>query len=82
MDGLSRRAFVAGAAGLGLAAGCGRLPWEAQPPPKVPPLQRIGVLSFSTPQDVTVLSPCGSEGSETALRGNAPPSLIPAARGG
>src|SRR5262249_49553579 len=29
-------------AGLGLAAGCGRLPFQAQPPPKVP---RIGWLS-------------------------------------
>ena len=32
---LSRRAFVVGAAGLGLVAGCGRLPWQAQPPAKV-----------------------------------------------
>ena len=43
MTGLSRRQFVlgAGAAGLGLLAGCGRLPWQAQPPAKVP---RIGLL--------------------------------------
>src|SRR5215208_5630893 len=37
---LSRRAFVVGTAGLGLVAGCGRLPWQA--PPKVP---RIGYLT-------------------------------------
>ena len=29
---LSRREFVVGAAGLGLLAGCGRLPWQGQPP--------------------------------------------------
>jgi putative ABC transport system substrate-binding protein len=34
----------AGAAGLGLLAGCGRLPWQA-PPPRVP---RIGFLSGSS----------------------------------
>src|SRR4051794_33943381 len=40
---LSRRAFVrgAGATGLGLVAGCGRLPWQAQQPVK---LSRIGYL--------------------------------------
>jgi putative tryptophan/tyrosine transport system substrate-binding protein len=38
---LSRRQFVGGAAGLGLLAGCGRLPWQP-PPTKVP---RIGFLS-------------------------------------
>jgi putative tryptophan/tyrosine transport system substrate-binding protein len=42
---LSRRAFVCGAAGLGLVTGCGRLPGQAQPPAKVP---RIGVLSRVT----------------------------------
>src|SRR5438034_1240224 len=42
----SRREFVAGAgaASLGLLAGCGRLPWQAQPPPRV---ARIGYLSAS-----------------------------------
>jgi putative ABC transport system substrate-binding protein len=48
----SRRQFVVGAstAGLGLLAGCGRLPWQAEPAPKVP---RIGVLSQSAdPNDV------------------------------
>src|SRR4051794_11623214 len=38
---LSRRAFVAGAAGLGLVAGCGRLPGPGQPPVRIP---RIGIL--------------------------------------
>src|SRR4051812_477632 len=42
---LSRRAFVvgAGAAGLGLLAGCGRPPWQGQPPPPKVPI--IGWLS-------------------------------------
>jgi putative ABC transport system substrate-binding protein len=39
---LSRRQFVVGAAGLGLLAGCGRLPGSAQPSPKV---HRLGYLS-------------------------------------
>ncbi len=42
---LSRRQFVLGAgasvAGLTLLAGCGRLPWQAQAPTKVP---RVGLL--------------------------------------
>jgi putative tryptophan/tyrosine transport system substrate-binding protein len=44
---LHRRQFVlgAGAAGLGLLAGCGRLPWQAQAPTRVP---RIGVLTLVT----------------------------------
>src|SRR5207247_7258364 len=44
MSGLSRRQFMlgTGAAGLGLLAGCGRLPWQAQPPAKIP---RIGYLA-------------------------------------
>jgi putative ABC transport system substrate-binding protein len=43
MDRWSRRQFVQGlgVAGLGLLAGCGRLPGQAQPPAKV---HRIGVL--------------------------------------
>jgi putative ABC transport system substrate-binding protein len=47
---LSRRQFVVGAAvtGLGLLAGCGRLPWQAEPP-RVP---RVGYLSpFSAEED-------------------------------
>src|SRR5689334_6471895 len=42
---LSRRQFMAGAAGLGLVAGCGRLPWRAQPAAKV---LRIGVITRVT----------------------------------
>src|SRR5262245_18993377 len=41
----TRRRFVqgVGVAGLGLLAGCGRLPWQAQPPAKV---YRIGYLGL------------------------------------
>jgi putative ABC transport system substrate-binding protein len=44
----SRRRFVqgVGVAGLGLLAGCGRLPWQAQQPSKV---HRIGWLGFDAP---------------------------------
>ena len=45
---LSRREFVVGAAGLALVAGCGRLPWEAQAPTRVP---RIGYLGGRVLQD-------------------------------
>jgi putative ABC transport system substrate-binding protein len=50
---VSRRRFVqgVGVAGLALVAGCGRLPWQAQPPPKV---YRIGYLS---PQSLAVTRP-------------------------
>src|SRR4051794_18494411 len=41
-DRLTRRQFVVGAAGLGLLAGCGRLPWQGTERPKV---YRIGFLS-------------------------------------
>src|SRR5689334_3459253 len=43
---ISRRQVVVGGStvGLGLLAGCGRLPWQAEPPAKVP---RLGVLSLS-----------------------------------
>src|SRR5215211_4844089 len=46
----TRRQFVqgVGVAGLGLLAGCGRLPWQAQQPAKVP---RIGVLGERSPPD-------------------------------
>src|SRR4051794_19565833 len=37
---LSRRQFMVGAAGLGLVAGCGRLPWPAWQPA----IPRIGYL--------------------------------------
>src|SRR5579884_1583470 len=52
----ARRQFVVGAgvSGLGLLAGCGRLPWQsqgqAQTPAKVP---RIGFLSASSPSALT-----------------------------
>jgi putative tryptophan/tyrosine transport system substrate-binding protein len=39
---LSRRRFVVGAAGLGLVAGCGRLPGQAQAPARVP---SVGILN-------------------------------------
>jgi putative tryptophan/tyrosine transport system substrate-binding protein len=42
---LSRRRFVVGAAGLGLVAGCGRLPWQGQPAPRKVPT--IGWLQLS-----------------------------------
>src|SRR5262245_10464643 len=44
---VGRREFIGGAglAGCGLLAGCGRLPWQNQPPAKVP---RIGFLSPGT----------------------------------
>src|SRR3954453_19738882 len=47
MRSLSRREFVVGTGvgSLGLLASCGRLPWQAPAPAKVP---RIGVLSLDT----------------------------------
>ena len=53
MSPLSRRHFVqgVGAAGLGLLAGCGRLPWQTQPAPKV---YRLGYLS---PQGAALTAP-------------------------
>ena len=41
---LSRRGFMAGAAGLGLVAGCGRLPGQGQQPK----VRRVGFLSLDT----------------------------------
>src|SRR5438046_280343 len=48
----SRRRLVqgAGAASLGLLAGCGRLPWQTQPAPKV---YRIGWLGLPSPPTPT-----------------------------
>jgi len=43
---LSRRQFVVGATGLGLLAGCGRLPWQAAPPAKV---YHLGYFNATTP---------------------------------
>jgi putative tryptophan/tyrosine transport system substrate-binding protein len=53
---LTRRAFVAGAgaAGVGLLAGCGRLPWQAAPP-RVPRIGYVGVLSPAGPDEVAFL---------------------------
>src|SRR5438105_1101082 len=46
MSRLSRRAFVvgAGASGAALLAGCGRLPWQAEAPARVP---RVGYLALN-----------------------------------
>ena len=49
---LSRRQFVAGAAGLGLVAGCGRLPWQAQQPMRMP---RVGYLLTPSPEGASVV---------------------------
>jgi putative tryptophan/tyrosine transport system substrate-binding protein len=43
MGRLNRRRFMLGAAGLGLLAGCGRLPAQAEAPAKVP---RVGFISL------------------------------------
>jgi putative ABC transport system substrate-binding protein len=53
MDYLSRRQFVqsVGVTSLGLLAGCGRLPWQAQPPA---PFPRIGVLAAG--DDIALLT--------------------------
>jgi putative tryptophan/tyrosine transport system substrate-binding protein len=51
MSGLSRRQFVVGGAGLGLLAGCGRLPWQAEQPRKV---ARIGLLYASPVRSAAV----------------------------
>src|SRR4051794_39704606 len=47
---LSRRRFVVGSglAGLGLVAGCGRLPWQ-QPSLMTAKIHRLGFLSGGTP---------------------------------
>jgi putative tryptophan/tyrosine transport system substrate-binding protein len=47
MKTLSRRQFVVGTAGLGLAAGCGQLPFAPSPPTAVR-VYRLGFLSGST----------------------------------
>jgi putative ABC transport system substrate-binding protein len=60
---LSRRTFVASAAGLGLLAGCGRLPWQAQEPAKVP---RIGFLAAGPPAIVAPLAQAFLQGLSDA----------------
>src|SRR4051794_7297590 len=42
---LSRRGFVLGAGGLGLLAGCGRLPWQADRPAKIARIGDVGAGS-------------------------------------
>jgi putative ABC transport system substrate-binding protein len=59
---LSRRVFVLGAAGLGLLAGCGRLPWQGQAEQSAK-TYRIGWL---TPES---RSPTGSSPLYEALQG-------------
>jgi putative ABC transport system substrate-binding protein len=49
MTRLSRRQFMLGAAGTGLLAGCGRLPWQAQPPVRIP---RVGFLMPGSPGSI------------------------------
>jgi putative ABC transport system substrate-binding protein len=46
----SRRRFVqgAGALGLGLLTGCGRWPWQAQPPTRVPRIGYLGLTAGAT----------------------------------
>jgi putative tryptophan/tyrosine transport system substrate-binding protein len=51
---IGRRQFVLGAAGLGLLAGCGRLPWQGEPPAKV---ARVGLLWATAPLSATQDSP-------------------------
>ena len=51
MGRLSRRAFVGGAAGLGLLAGCGRLPGQGQSQPQSSGLYRIGFLASGNSDD-------------------------------
>src|SRR5262245_62913025 len=50
MDYPSRRRFMqsTGVVGLALVAGCGRLPWQGQPPARV---RRIGYFSADSPDD-------------------------------
>ena len=64
---LSRRAFVVGAAGLGLVAGCGRLSWQADAPARVP---RLGFLTQGVPSEESrrrVLAPFRQGLSEHGL---------------
>ena len=58
---LSRRAFVqgAGAAGVGLLAGCGRLPWQGPPAPRKVPT--IGWLRQRPGESTDSLEPAPDE---------------------
>ena len=55
MNTLSRRQFLlgTGATGLGLLAGCGRLPWQGQPPK----VHRIGWLGTASPDNDLSIEP-------------------------
>jgi putative ABC transport system substrate-binding protein len=50
---ISRRQFVqgVGVAGLGLLAGCGRWPWQAEPAAKIPRVGFLYPLSLAAPPD-------------------------------
>src|SRR5581483_9481811 len=63
---ITRRQFVrgAGAAGLGLVAGCGRLPWQAPEPARI---VRVGYLLNRPPESATLPEP-GTEATFDALR--------------
>jgi putative tryptophan/tyrosine transport system substrate-binding protein len=56
---ITRRQLIwgAGLTGLGLAAGCGRLPWQTQPK-----IHRIGYLSGTTPATAASLTAAFQEG--------------------
>ena len=47
---LTRRQFTMVAGGLGLLAGCGRLPWQGQAPTKVPRIGYVGSASDRNPK--------------------------------
>jgi putative ABC transport system substrate-binding protein len=51
MSRLSRRQFVVGAGSAALLAGCGRLPWQAQQPAKVPRIVLLGGGSHEAYRD-------------------------------
>src|SRR5215207_8118184 len=61
MNGLNRRQFVqgVGVAGLGLLAGCGRLPWQGQPTPRKVPT--IGWLDLLYGESTDSLEPAAVE---------------------
>src|SRR4051812_20192354 len=66
---LSRRQFVGGAGtfGLGLLAGCGRLPWQGQPAPRKVPT--IGWLRQRSGESTDSLEPAPVENLEAFRQG-------------
>src|SRR4051812_35826130 len=66
---LSRRQFVGGAGtfGLGLLAGCGRLPWQGQPAPRKVPT--IGWLRQLSGESTDSLEPAPDENLEAFRQG-------------